>query len=165
MQNSIIIFIHLMAAGICVGSSIYCLLLILPALEKSCADDAFDEGPFDEKSPVYQAMDILAPTVFTCIVVMLGSGIYYLMENYTDQVNLKEGYYNILGVKMVFVMIALGLSAYQMFGLRPSIANLDLAPEKRKEVPAALKKMKFLGQVILWTVVLAVFLGVWLARF
>ena len=160
MQNSIIIFIHLMAAGICVGSSIYCLTLILPALEKLSPDDSFDE-----KSPVYKAMDILAPTVFTCIVVLLASGIYYLMENYTDQVNLKEGYYNLLGVKMIFVMIALGLSAYQMFGLRPSIANLDLAPEKRKLVPAALKKMKFLGQVILWTVIFAIFLGVWLARF
>ena len=160
MQNSIIIFIHIMAAGICVGSSFYCLALVFPALEKLSSDDSFDET-----SPVYKAMDFLAPTVFTCIVVLLGSGIYYLMENYTDQVNLKEGYYNLLGVKLVFVMVALGLSAYQMFGLRPSIANLDLEPEKRKLVPAALKKMKILGQVILWTVILAVFLGVWLARF
>lgn len=149
-----------MAAGICVGSSIYCLLLVLPALEKLSSDDSFDET-----SPIYQAMDFLAPTVFTCVVVLLGSGIYYLMENYTDQVNLKEGYYNLLGVKMVFVAVALGLSAYQLFGLRPSIANLDLAPEKRKGVPAVLKKMKILGQVILWTVILAMFLGVWLARF
>lgn len=160
MQNSIIIFIHLMAAGICIGSSIYCLLLILPALETSGADDSFDEN-----SPVYKALDILAPTVFTCIVVLLGSGIYYLMENYTDQVNLKEGYYNLLGVKLVFVLIALGLSAYQMFGLRPSIANLDLEPEKRKLVSATLKKMKFLGLINLCTVSLAIFLGVWLARF
>ena len=124
------------------------------------SDDAFDET-----SPIYKAMDFLAPTVFTCIVVLLGSGIYYLMENYTDQVNLKEGYYNLLGVKLVFVMVALGLSVYQMFGLRPSIANLDLEPEKRKLVPAVLKKMKILGQVVLWTVIIAIFLGVWLARF
>ena len=59
---------------------------------------------------------------------LVGSGVYYMMENYTEQVNLKEGYYNVLGIKLIFVVVAFLLSLYQTFGLRSKIAHLDLRP-------------------------------------
>jgi len=67
------------------------------------------------------------------------------MANYTDQVDLKDGYYNLFGVKMIFAVIAFGISVYLMIGLRPSIENIDLTPEKRKLLPGSLIKMKSLG--------------------
>ncbi len=160
MQNNVIIFIHIMAAGVCVGSSIYCLYLVLPQLEKSDS-----EGSLDENSAAYKMMDILVPTIFASVTVIAASGIYYLMANYSDQVNLKDGYYNLFGVKMIFAIAAFCISVYLMFGLRPGIENIDLTPEKRNLLPSALKKMKKIGQINLWTVTATIFLGVWLARF
>ena len=87
------------------------------------------------------------------------------MENYTDQVNLKPGYYNLFGIKMVSAIIAFFLSAYQTFGLRSRVDNLDLLPENRKLVPEVLGKMNGLGKLTLAFLVLTLFLGVWLARF
>jgi uncharacterized membrane protein len=160
MENNILIFIHLMAAAVAVGSLVFCLLALLPAAEKLP----------DQKIPVeysisYKALDILAPTVMAALLVLIGTGIYFLLTNYTRQVDLAPGYYNLFGVKMVFVIIALFLSIYQAFTLRPQISDLDLSPESRKIVPSTLKKMKTLSQVTLATLSVAVFLGLWLARF
>ncbi|MGV7220303.1 MAG: DUF4149 domain-containing protein [Nitrospinales bacterium] len=155
MQNYIIMFIHVMAAGVCVGSSVYCLFLVIPELLKS----------EDENSTAIKLMDALVPTIFTSVALLAASGIYYLMANYADQVNLKDGYYNLFGVKMIFAVIAFAISAYLMFGLRPTIENIDLTPEKRKNLPIALKKISTFGRMNLWTVTLTIFLGVWLARF
>lgn len=159
MQNNILIFIHLLAAAIGVGSSAYCVLLLLPALEKKSPDKARDET-----SVRYKALDILAPAVFTAILILVGTGIIYLMENYTDQVNLKPGYYNLFGLKMTSVVIVFFLSAYQTFGLRSRIANLDLRPENRKLVPHTLQQMTTFGKLILGFLVLTIFLGVCLSR-
>ena len=110
-------------------------------------------------------IDLLMPTVFVCVLVLVGSGIYYLMENYTDQVNLKDGYYNILGLKLVFVVVTFFLSVYATFGLRARIAHLDLRPENKKLVRPTLDTLKIMNQVTLGTLGCAVFLGVYLARF
>jgi uncharacterized membrane protein len=160
MENNILIFIHLMAAAVAVGSLVFCLLALLPAAEKLP----------EQKIPVeysisYKALDILAPTVMAALLVLIGTGIYFLLTNYTRQVDLAPGYYNLFGVKMVFVIAALFLSIYQTFTLRPQISDLDLSPENRKLVPATQKKMKTLSQVTLAALSVAVFLGLWLARF
>ena len=110
-------------------------------------------------------MDLLAPTVFTCLLLLIGSGVYYMMENYTEQVNLKDGYYNVLGIKLIFVVVAFLLSLYQTFGLRSKIANLDLRPERREEVRPTLEKMKYLGGLTMGAIVFAVFMGVYLVRY
>lgn len=160
MQNYVIIFVHIMAAGVCVGSSVYCLLIALPQLVKPDSADMRDEN-----SIACKMIDILVPTIFTSVAVLAASGIYYLMANYTDQVNLKDGYYNLFGVKMIFAIAAFGISSYLMFGLRPGIENIDLTPEKRKDLPLALKKIQTFGKINLLAVTLTIFMGVWLARF
>ena len=159
MSNSIIIFIHLVGAAVGLGASVFCLLL-WPRLNAMEA-----EKTLDENSITYKIMDLLAPTVFVSVLVLVGTGIYYLMENYTDQVNLKDGYYNILGIKLVFVVVTFFLSVYATFGLRARIAHLDLRPENKKLVRPTLDTMKIMNQVMLGTLGFAVFLGVYLARF
>ncbi len=160
MENNVLIFIHLMAAAIAVGSLAYCLLFYLPVLEKLP-----EQKIPEEHSATYKALEVLAPSVLAAVLVLIGTGIYYLLTNYTRQVDLAPGYYNLFGVKMVFVIITLFLSVYHTFTLRARIANLDLSPENRKLVPATVQKMKSLGQMILATLTVAVFLGIWLARF
>lgn len=160
MQNTILMFIHLMAAAIGLGSMVYCILLFLPALKKLQGHDV----PVEDL-PELKMMDILAPTVFVCLLMLIGTGIYYLQVNYTDQVNLKPGYNNILGVKMFFVAAAFGLSIYQTFGLRSRISDLDLTPENKELVPKTLKDMVRVTHFGLWATVFAAFLGVWLARY
>ena len=71
MQNNIIIFIHLLAAIVAIGGSIYSLLISLPAAEKN-------QKKRDENSPSYKILDLLAPTVFACLLIMVGSGVYFL---------------------------------------------------------------------------------------
>jgi putative copper export protein len=159
MENNILIFIHLLAAAIGLGSTAYCVLLLLPALEKQSSGKAPDET-----SARYKALDILSPTVFTAVLTLIGTGIIYLMENYTSQVNLKPGYYNLFGLKMASVAAVFFLSAYQTFGLRSRIAHLDLRPENRKLTPRTLQQMTSFGKLILGFFALAVFLGVCLAR-
>ncbi|OGW28813.1 MAG: hypothetical protein A3K09_06830 [Nitrospinae bacterium RIFCSPLOWO2_12_FULL_47_7] len=159
MENNILIFIHLLAATIGVGGTTYCILLLLPVLEKQNPGKVLDEN-----SARYKALDILSPAVFTSVLILVGTGIIYLMENYTSQVNLKQGYYNLFGVKMISVVIVFFLSAYQTFGLRSRISNLDLRPENRKLVPHTLQQMTNLGKLILGFFVLTIFLGVCLAR-
>ena len=95
MQNNIIIFIHLLAAVIAIGGSIYSLLIYLPTAEK-------DQKGRDENSPSYKILDLLAPTVFACLLILVGSGVYFLLVNYTAQTGLKPGYYNLFGIKMIF---------------------------------------------------------------
>ncbi|MCF8721309.1 hypothetical protein [Nitrospina gracilis] len=161
MIDSIIIFVHLMSAAVGVGASVYCLYLILPRFDKQEAGQ-----PMDENSITYKLLDVLVPTVFVSVLLLVGSGIYYLMENYTEQVNLKDGYYNILGIKLIFVIAAFFLSVYTTFALRPRISNLDLKPEEaKKEVRPTLDTMRTLSQVTLITIVFAVFMGIYLARF
>jgi len=160
MENNVLIFIHLMSAGIAVGSLAYCLLFFLPVMEKLP-----EEKRPEEHRVAYKALEILAPTVLASVLMLIGTGIYYLLTNYTRQVDLAPGYYNLFGVKMVFVVIALFLSVYHTFTLRARIANLDLSPENREQVPATLQKMKSFGQMILTTLTVAFFLGIWLARF
>ncbi len=160
MQNAIIIFIHLLSAAIGVGASAFCLLLLLPKIEKSASHQTLDEN-----SIIYKMMETLAPTIFVCVLLLVGSGVYYLMENYTDQVNLKDGYYNVLGIKLIFAVIAFFLSAYLTFGLRSKIAHLDLRPENKSLVRPTLEKMRLLSQASMWTIGIALFLGVYLARY
>jgi putative copper export protein len=160
MENIIIIFIHLMAAGIGVGSLVYCILLLQPAMDKLPQQKTAEEHSF-----AYKSLEVLSPTVFVCLLVLVGTGIYHLMANYTRQVELAEGYYNLFGVKMIFVIAALFLSIYQTFTLKAKIANLDLAPENREQVPAILNKMRLISRLTLVSLSIAILLGVWLARF
>jgi len=160
MENNVLIFIHLMSAAVAVGSLAYCLLFFLPVMEKLP-----EQKMPEEHSVAYKAQEVLAPTVLAAVLILIGTGIYFLLTNYTRQVDLAPGYYNLFGVKMVFVIITLFLSVYHTFTLRARIANLDLSPENRELVPATLKKMKTLGQMILATFTVTFFLGVWLARF
>ncbi len=150
----------MLSASIGVGASVFCLLLLLPKIEKNASQQTLDEN-----SIIYKMMETLAPTIFVCVLLLVGSGIYYLMENYTDQVNLKDGYYNVLGIKLIFAVIAFFLSAYLTFGLRSKIANLDLRPENKSLVRPTLEKMRLLSQASMWTIGMALFLGVYLARY
>ncbi len=160
MTDTIIMFVHLMAAVVAAGSSVFGLILLWPRIFSSKQDETLDEN-----SAPYKVIDLLAPTVFTCLLLLIGSGVYYMMENYTEQVNLKDGYYNILGIKLIFVVVAFLLSLYQTFGLRSKIAHLDLRPENREWVRPTLEKMKYLGGITLGAIVFAFFMGVYLTRY
>ncbi len=100
-----------------------------------------------------------------CVLTLILTGVYFLLVNYTDQVNLKPGYYNIFGLKMIFVAITFAVSVYQTFALRPRISDLDLRPEKKKQVPVTLKSMLLMAQINLWVISIAIFFGVFLNRF
>jgi uncharacterized membrane protein len=160
MENIIIIFIHLMAAGVALGSLVYSIVLLLPAMEKLPP-----QKTEEEHSILYKSLEILSPTVFVSLLALVGTGIYHLMANYTRQVELAPGYYNLFGVKMLFVVAALFFSVYQTFSLKSKISDLDLAPENRKQVAATLIKMRQFSKITLVLVTIAIFLGVWLARF
>jgi uncharacterized membrane protein len=158
MTNVIIIFIHLLAAGVALGSLIYCLMIYLPVVEKGIKER-------DENSPSYKILDLLAPTTFASILMLIGSGVYFLLENYSAQVGLKAGYYNLFGIKMVIVAGAFFTSMYMSFSLRIQISDLDLNPGNKKLVPETLKKIMGLCKMALWLIAIATFLGIWLARF
>ena len=158
MQNNFLIFLHLMAAVIAIGGSVYCLLIYLPLSEK-------DKKECDENSPSYRIMDHLAPTVFASLLVLVGTGIYFLLVNYTAQTGLKPGYYNLFGIKMIFVAGAFFVSMYLTFSLRVQISDLDLNPKNKVLVPETLKKMIGLSRMILILMTIALFIGIWLARF
>ncbi len=160
MTDTIIMFVHLMAAVVAAGSSVFGLILLWPRIFSSKKDETLDEN-----SAPYKVIDLLTPTVFTCLLLLIGSGVYYMMENYTEQVNLKDGYYDILGIKLIFVVVAFLLSLYQTFGLRSKIAHLDLRPENRELVRPTLEKMKYLGGITLGAIVFAFFMGVYLTRY
>jgi uncharacterized membrane protein len=160
MTNNIIIFIHLMAAAIAIGSMVFSVILLLPSIEKVSAQQESEEF-----STPYKLVELLAPTVFTCLLILIGTGVYYLLENYTGQVGLKPGYYNLFGLKLICVVIAFFLSIYQTFNLRARIANLDLSPENRKIVPETIQQIKKTTVLVLIVFSLAVFFGIWLARF
>ena len=158
MTNVIIIFIHLLAAGVALGSLIYCLLVYLPVVEKNINER-------DENSPSYKILDLLAPATFASILILIGSGVYFLLENYSAQVGLKPGYYNLFGIKMLFVALAFFPSMYVTFSLRTHISDLDLSPQNKKLVPETLRKIIGLSKMTMRLLAIALFLGVWLARF
>ena len=158
MQNNFLIFLHLMAAVIAIGGSVYCLLIYLPLSEK-------DKKERDENSSSYKILDHLAPTVFASLLVLVGTGIYFLLVNYTAQTGLKPGYYNLFGIKMIFVAGAFFVSMYLTFSLRVQISDLDLNPKNKFLVPETLKKMIGLSRMILALMTIALFIGIWLARF
>ena len=147
-----------MAAVIAIGGSVYCLLIYLPLSEK-------DKKERDENSPSYKILDQLAPTVFASLLVLVGTGIYFLLVNYTAQTGLKPGYYNLFGIKMIFVAGAFFVSMYLTFSLRVQISDLDLNPKNKVLVPETLKKMIGLSRMILMLMTIALFIGIWLARF
>ena len=147
-----------MAAVIAIGGSVFCLLIYLPLSEK-------DKKQCDENSPSYKILDHLAPTVFANLLVLVGTGIYFLLVNYTAQTGLKPGYYNLFGIKMLFVAGAFFVSMYLTFSLRVQISDLDLNPKNKVLVPETLKKMMGLSRMILALMTIALFLGIWLARF
>ena len=147
-----------MAAVIAIGGSVYCLLIHLPLSEK-------DKKERDENSPSYKILDHLAPTVFASLLVLVGTGIYFLLINYTAQTGLKPGYYNLFGIKMIFVAGAFFVSMYLTFSLRIQISDLDLNPKNKVLVSETLKKMIGLSRMILMLMTIALFIGIWLARF
>ena len=147
-----------MAAVIAIGGSVYCLLIYLPLLEK-------DKKKSDENSPSYKIMEHLAPTVFASLLVLVGTGIYFLLVNYTTQTGLKPGYYNLFGIKMIFVAGAFFTSMYLTFSLRVRISDLDLNPKNKVLVPETLKKMIGLSRMVLTLMTIALYIGIWLARF
>ena len=146
-----------MAAVIAIGSSIYSLLIHLPVAERNHKER-------DENSPSYKILDHLAPTVFASLLVSVGTGVYFLLVNYTAQTGLKPGYYNLFGIKMLFVAGAFFISMYLAFSLRVQISDLDLNPKNKALVPVIIKKMIYLSRMTLALLTIAVFLGVWLAR-
>jgi hypothetical protein len=149
-----------MAAAVAIGSMVFSVVLLLPSIDKVPTQ----QGP-EEFSTPYKLLELLAPTVFTCLLILIGTGIYYLLENYTGQMALKPGYYNLFGLKLICVVVAFFLSVYQTFNLRARIANLDLSPENRKIVPKTIQQIKKTTAPILVTFTLALFFGIWLARF
>ena len=157
MHNNFLIFLHLMAAVIAIGGSVYCLLIYLPLSGK-------DKKERDENSPSYKILDHLAPTVFASLLVLVGTGIYFLLVNYTAQTGLKPGYYNLFGIKMIFVAGAFFVSMYLTFSLRVQISDLDLNPKNKVLVPEILKKMIGLSRMILMLMTIALFIGIWRAR-
>jgi len=159
MQNVVLMFIHVMAAAVGVGSIAYSLFLSMAAKKSP------ERNTPPERSLEYKMMDVLAPTVLACVFVLIGTGVYYLLENYTDQVNLKPGYYNVFGMKLLFVLAVFGLSLYQTFALRSRISELDLRPENKKLVPGTLETMAAVSRYLLVTLATAMFFGVWLARY
>ncbi len=158
MENNFIIFLHLMAAVVAIGSSIYSLLIYLPVAERNHKER-------DENSPSYKILDHLAPTVFASLLVLVGTGVHFLLVNYTAQTGLKPGYYNLFGIKMLFVAGAFFISMYLAFSLRLQISDLDLNPKNKALVPKILKRMISLSRMTLALMIIALFLGVWLARF
>ena len=158
MTNVFIIFIHLLAAGVALGSLVYCLKIYLPVVEKG-------QSERDENSPAYKILDLMTPTVFACLLLLIGTGVYFLLENYSAQVGLKPGYYNLFGVKMIFVAGAFFTNMYVTFSLRVHISNLDLSPQNKKLVPETLRRMISLSKMTMWMVAIALFLGIWLARY
>ena len=149
-----------MAAAIAVGSMVFSVVLLLPSMEKLPEQ----KGPEEHCIP-YKSVELLAPTVFACLLALIGTGIYYLLENYTKQVGLKPGYYDLFGLKLICVVVAFFLSIYQTFNLRARIADLDLSPENRKFIPKTIQQIKKTTTLILIAFSLAVFFGIWLARF
>ena len=147
-----------MAAVIAIGGSVYCLFIYLPHSEK-------DRKELDENAPSYKILDHLAPTVFASLLVLVGTGIYFLLVNYTAQTGLKPGYYNLFGIKMIFVAGAFFVSMYLTFSLRVQISDLDLNPKNKVLVPETLKKIIGLSRMILALMTIALFIGIWLARF
>ena len=147
-----------MAAVIAIGSSVFSLLIYLPAAEKNVKER-------DENSPSYKILDHLAPTVFASLLILVGTGIYFLLVNYTAQTGLKPGYYNLFGIKMIFAVGAFFISMYLAFSLRIQISDLDLNPKNKELVPATLKKMIGLSRMTLALMTITLFLGIWLARF
>ena len=147
-----------MAAVVAIGSSIYSLLIYLPVAERNHKER-------DENSPSYKILDHLAPTVFASLLVLVGTGVYFLLVNYTAQTGLKPGYYNLFGIKMLFVAVAFFISMYVAFSLRVQISDLDLNPKNKALVPGIIKKMIGLSRMTLALMIIALFLGVWLARF
>ena len=69
MENNVLIFIHLMSAGVAVGSLAYCLLFFLPVMEKLP-----EEKLPEEHRVAYKALEILAPTVLAAILMLIGTG-------------------------------------------------------------------------------------------
>ena len=159
MQNIILMFIHLGAASIAFGAIVFVIIIVRPVLKRSQ-----EKIPIEE-SVELKLLDLLAATVLACVFVLIITGVYYLLVNYTDQVNLKEGYYNIFGMKMLFVLATLGLSIYQAFGLRAKISDLDLRPENIQKVPSTLNSMVNNCYITIWTLVIAIFFGVFLGRY
>ena len=147
-----------MAAVVAIGSSVFSLLIYLPAAERNQKERG-------ENSPSYQVLGHLAPTVFASLLVLVGTGVYFLLVNYTSQTGLKPGYYNLFGIKMIFVAGAFFVSMYLAFSLRVQISDLDLNPKNKKLVPETLKKMIGLSRMTLVLMTIALFLGIWLARF
>ena len=160
MINNTIIFIHLMAAAIAIGSMVFAVVLLLPSIEKLP-----EQEELEEYSISYKSVELLAPTVFVSLLALIGTGVYYLLENYTAQVELKPGYYDLFGIKLICVVAAFFLSIYQTFNLRARIANLDLSPENRKFVPKVIRQIKTTTIFSLVAFSLAVFFGIWLARY
>ena len=149
-----------MAAAIAIGSMVFSVILLLPSIDK-----VSEQQESEEFSIPYKSVELLTPTIFTCLLILIGTGIYYLLENYTGQVGLKPGYYNLFGLKLICVVVAFFLSIYQTFNLRARIANLDLSPENRKIVPETIQQIKKTTILVLIVFSLAVFFGIWLARF
>ena len=147
-----------MAAVVAIGSSVFSLLIYLPAAERN-------QKERDENSPSYQVLGHLAPTVFASLLVLVGTGVYFLLVNYTSQTGLKPGYYNLFGIKMIFVAGAFFICMYLAFSLRTQISDLDLNPKNKALVPETLKKMIDLSRMTLVLMTIALFLGIWLARF
>ena len=160
MQNSLLIFIHLIAVAIAIGSTFFSIFILLPELRKSESLNQPIEDSLELK-----IMDRLAPTVLGCVFALIITGVYFLLINYTNQVNLRPGYFNIFGLKILFVIVALGLSVYQTFSLRPRILDLDLRPENKKRLPDTLGFMQTLSQLNLWIISFASFFGIFLSRF
>ena len=149
-----------MAAAIAIGSMIFAVVLLLPSMKKLP-----EHKGLEEHSTSYKSLELLAPTVFACLLALIGTGIYFLLENYTAQVELKPGYYDLFGVKLVCVVAAFFLSIYQTFNLRTRIADLDLSPENRKLVPETIEQMIKITKLTLTAFSLALFFGVWMARY
>ena len=149
-----------MAAAIAIGSMVFTVVLLLPFAEKLPEQEGSEEDSIS-----YKSVELLAPTVFVCLIALIGTGIYYLLENYTAQVELKPGYYDLFGIKLICVVAAFFLSIYQTFNLRTRIANLDLSPENRKFVPKTIQQIKIATVLTLIAFSLAVFFGIWLARY
>ena len=64
-----------------------------------------------------------------------------------------------------FVAGAFFISMYLAFSLRVQISDLDLNPKNKVLVPETLKKMIGLSRMTLVLMTIALFLGIWLARF
>lgn len=155
--DTILTFLHILAASVILGGEIFLQFIVYPVLLKQ-------EKQIKKDSSLVKIYDIAIPVIFGLILVIIITGALSIFKSYHYFQDAPSSILIPLAVKIGMVILLLAVGSYQTFSLRIKMTGLHLFQKDTDDIAALAGKGRICSIVIIISAAAALFMGINMSR-